>query len=192
MPEFTLSFLNAWLLTVFILIHPLIMQLLDRLYGNGDLYQKMGGEPEMAGKKEPISLPSILLVGLFLVSIFIPLKAGSLWLLVGLLIYLAGAAIFISSIITAARTQPGHIFSGGMYLFSRHPLYLSFLILFLGISLASASWLFLILSMAWMYFPLSGVAAEEQSCLETFGDEYKVYMKGTPKWLGFPKAKPAK
>jgi protein-S-isoprenylcysteine O-methyltransferase Ste14 len=191
MPVFTLGFLNAWLLTLFILVYPLIMQLVDKTLGNGAMNQKMGGAPERAGEVRTIPIPSILLVVLFIVSIFIPLKAGTLWLLVGLLVYLIGIAIFLSSIITAARTPIGHIFSGGMFLFSRHPMYLSFLIIFVGISLASASWLFLILSMAWMYFPLSQVVSEEQGCLEAFGENYREYMKNTPRWLGMPKSRRA-
>jgi protein-S-isoprenylcysteine O-methyltransferase Ste14 len=163
------------------------MQLVDRVAGTGDLNQKMGDVPLKDGQKKPVPIPTLLLIGLFIISIFIPLWLGTLWFYSGLTVFFIGVVVFLSAILTAAKAPPGQVFSAGMYRYSRHPLYLSFIIIFLGISIASASWLYLILSMAWVAIPVSQVGAEEHMCLETFGVEYRQYMQRTPKWLGFPK-----
>jgi protein-S-isoprenylcysteine O-methyltransferase Ste14 len=173
---------------LFVLLHPQVMRLVDKTIGTGDLSQKMGEKPAQEGEKKPIPIPSLLLVLLFIISIFIPLKLGTIWLFIGLLIYLAGLVMFLSALITAAQAPSGHVFTAGMYRYSRHPLYVAFVIIFMGISITCSSWLFLLLSMGWMYFPLSQVAAEERGCLESFGSAYQQYMLKTPRWLGIPKS----
>jgi protein-S-isoprenylcysteine O-methyltransferase Ste14 len=187
-PVFEVGIWNAWILTLFVIIHPLITQLIDKAVGTGGFNQKMGDIPAEKEQIQSLPLPSVLLFILFLISIFIPLRLGIVWFYVGLSIYSIGIVIFIGSIISAARTPVGQLFTQGMYRYSRHPMYLSFLLIFFGISLASLSWLFLVLSMLWMVFPLSQVNAEERGCLEAFGEKYRAYMDKTPKWLGLPKS----
>lgn len=188
-PAFRIGLWNAWIPSLFIVLHPLIMKLVDNAVGTGNLTAKMGDVPTEEGEKKPIPIPTILLMVLFVYTIFLPLKLGTTWFYVGLAIYLTGIGMFLSAIITAARTPLGKIFTGGTYRISRHPLYLSFLLTFLGVSLASVSWLFLLLSLGWMYFPLSQVNSEEKGCLDTFGVEYQEYMDRTPQWFGIPKSR---
>ena len=186
-PVFELGLWNSWILTLFIVLHPVIMNIIDKALGTGDLSQKMGDVPSAEGKKRHFPIPTLLLFVLFIFSIFLPLRLHTPWLYIGILIYLIGIAMFLSSIITAVKKPLGLVFSQGMYRYSRHPLYLSFLLVFIGISVAAASWLFLLLSLGWMAFPLSQVSVEERGCLETFGADYQEYMQRTPKWLGIPK-----
>lgn len=185
-PTFEIGLWNAWILMLFMVLHPLIMKLVDSAVGTGSINKKMGEVPVAEGKKRPFPIPTLLLTLLFAYSIFLPLKLGSIWFYAGFTIYLVGAAMFLNAIITAAKTPLGQIFTSGIYRYSRHPLYLAFLIIFVGISVATASWLFLLLSLGWMIFPISQVNMEEQGCLETFGTEYQEYMNRTPKWLGMP------
>jgi protein-S-isoprenylcysteine O-methyltransferase Ste14 len=188
-PIFKLGIWNAWILILFLILHPFIMKFVDMLVGTGDINRKMGETLAEKREKRLLPIPTLLLFVLFIYSIFLPLKVGTSWFYIGLVFFVFGMAIFLSAIITAAKTPLGQIFSRGIYRYSRHPLYLSFLILFVGISVASASWLFLLLSIGWMVFPISQLASEEQGCLESFGIEYQEYMNRTPKWLGFPKSK---
>ncbi len=187
LPTFRLSVWNAWILAIFVLLHPFIMNLVDKLVGTGNINVKMGDMPDHGAEKKPIPLPSLLLIALFVISIFLPLESGSAWLVAGLVIYLVGTSVFLSALITAAQTPMGQVFSRGIYRYSRHPMYLSFLLIFIGISVASASWLFLILSIGWMAFPISHLAGEERACLKAFGTVYDEYMQRTPKWIGVPK-----
>ncbi len=188
-PVLKIGLWNAWMLTLFVILHPLVLNVIDKAIGTGDINRKMGDEPQVEGEKRSIPFPTLLLVALFIYSIFLPLKLGTSWLYFGLAIYMVGVAVFLNALITAARTPKGQIFSGGMYRYSRHPLYLSFMVIFVGISVATTSWLFLFLSIGWMIFPISQVTAEERGCLKTFGFKYQEYVHRTPKWLGIPKPK---
>ena len=76
----------------------------------------------------------------------------------------------------------------GLYRYSRHPMYITQLVMFIGVGIASASWVFLLFSI--VYTALSFVIAvpEERFCLEKYGDTYREYMNRTPKHIGMPKS----
>jgi len=57
----------------------------------------------------------------------------------------------------------------------------------IGVGIACASWLFLLLSIASVLFAIRFVGMEERWCLEKYGDAYREYMKRTPRYIGIPK-----
>jgi protein-S-isoprenylcysteine O-methyltransferase Ste14 len=61
-------------------------------------------------------------------------------------------------------------------------------VIWVGVSVASASWLFLLLSIAAMGLEVFEAVAEERGCLELYGDEYRQYLNVTPRWIGMPKS----
>ncbi len=86
-PSFSVAFWNAWPLTLFVIVHPLLMQLVDKVAGIGDLNRKKGDVPLKDGEKKPVPIPTLLLIGLFILSIFIPLRLGTLWFYLGLTVF---------------------------------------------------------------------------------------------------------
>jgi len=120
-------------------------------------------------------------------SIFLPLKLGTVWLYTGLTIYLVGLVMFLTAIVNIARTPQGQPFTQGMYRYSRNPMLFSGLITFVGVSVASASWVFLLLAVVIMIVQTYMVIAEERGCLEIYQGEYQKYMNRTPRWIGIPK-----
>ncbi len=105
----------------------------------------------------------------------------------GLAVYLMGLALFLSSTITVASTPPGQVFSRGMYRLSRHPGYLSLSLIFTGVGVASASWIFLLLTAVLVLLLRSQAINEERGCLALYGNEYQEYLDRTPRWLGIPR-----
>jgi protein-S-isoprenylcysteine O-methyltransferase Ste14 len=63
------------------------------------------------------------------------------------------------------------------------------LIAFIGIGIACASWLFLLLGAIAQILQNILLDAEERWCLEKYGDAYREYMNRTPRWIGIPKSK---
>jgi protein-S-isoprenylcysteine O-methyltransferase Ste14 len=70
-------------------------------------------------------------------------------------------------------------------------MYVTMVLLFLGVSILSTSWVFLVFTI------ISGVGftrpffvkVEEAQCLGHYGAAYREYMDKTPRWLGLPKSK---
>ena len=76
----------------------------------------------------------------------------------------------------------------GIYRLSRNPMYFGFLLTYIGVGIACASWIFLLvalISLLALHYVLIG--PEERLCLEKFGITYQEYMDKTPKWIGVRK-----
>ena len=188
LPAFEIGLWNAWILMLYVPLHPLIMIVVDKAVGTGGIFKKMGDVPYEKGEKRAYVIYMLVLLVLLAYSVFLPLKLGTLWFYVGLTTYLVGLVMFLTAIVNIATTPLGHPFTQGMYRYSRHPLYFSISITFVGVSVASASWVFLLLSVVIMILQTSPAIAEERGCLETYRDEYQEYLNRTPRWIGMPKS----
>jgi protein-S-isoprenylcysteine O-methyltransferase Ste14 len=87
-----------------------------------------------------------------------------------------------------ATTPPDKLVTKGIYRYSRNPMQLSVFILLVGVGIATASWVSLLLSVVYMIVPLLWLEAEERHCLKFYGDAYREYMSRTPRWIGIPKS----
>jgi protein-S-isoprenylcysteine O-methyltransferase Ste14 len=125
---------------------------------------------------------------LIVCSIFLPLKLGTAWFYAGLAVYILGIVISCAALLTIAATEPGEPFTTGMYRYSRHPLALGTLLPMIGAGIASASWLFLLLSAILMVISHSLATTEERAIAKKFGDAYEEYLARTPRWLGLPRS----
>jgi len=135
------------------------------------------------------SLSKIILFPAVLYSVFLPLKLGSIWFYVGLPITLIGLVAQGYALVNWANTPAGKPVTRGLYSYSRHPLYVTEVLLLLGISIASVSWVFLsfliIIGVGVVYF----IKIEEAGCLGQYGAAYREYMNRTPRWIGVQKSR---
>jgi len=120
-------------------------------------------------------------------SIFLPLKLGTVWFYIGLAVYVLGLIISAAALFSIASTKPSEPFTTGMYRYSRHPIALGTVLPMIGTGIASASWLFLLLSVILMVISHFLAITEESATNKKFGDAYREYMNRTPRWIGIPK-----
>ena len=178
-PVFEIGLWNAWILMLLIFLYILLSVQIFK-----DVGKKIAhGEEE---KKISIFIAVFFFI-LLIYSIFLPLKLWTIWFYTGLAIYLLGLIIITIALANVAATQLGEPFTKGMYRYSRHPLSLGMSLTFLGTGIASASWLYLLLSVILMIITHFMVVIEERSCLNKFGNAYRKYMDRTPRWIGIPK-----
>jgi len=189
LPEFELGVWNAWILMLFFPLQPLIMMGIDRAIGTGDIWKKMGDWPEEEKERRLNRVYMVIELLLIAYSIFLPLKAGTSWLIAGLAVYLAGLVMMIAMLVTASTTPSGQPFTTGIYRFSRHPGYLSQSLILIGVGVASASWVVLLVAVFLWFILAAFVAGEERTCLHTFGEPYRDYLERTPRWIGIPRSR---
>jgi len=187
-PAFEIGVWNCWILMLYLPLHPLIMIAVDKLVGVGNINKKMGDVPYTRAEKKMFNSMVIFMLLACIYSIFLPLKLGTLWFYTGLPIYLIGLFMFILAIVNIAITPEGKPFTKGAYRYSRHPMAFWGNIMHLGVSIASASWVFLLFSVVVVILLHYLVIAEERGCLEYYGDFYREYMNRTPRWIGIPKS----
>jgi len=193
-PEFELGLWNAWIfMGPFLLVTLLIMLLM----------MKKGGAPSAGGSVRAVqracksritllvaSLSKLINFPALIYSVFLPLKLGSMWFYAGLPITLVGLVGTIIVLVDWANTPAGEPVTRGIYRYSRHPMYVTGFLLFLGVSIMSASWVFLLLTLIFgvgVTRPYS-VKVEEAECLGYYGVAYGEYLNRTPRWIGIPKS----
>jgi protein-S-isoprenylcysteine O-methyltransferase Ste14 len=178
-PAFEIGVWNAWILTTLLFLFIMLSGLLPK-----DIGKRITPAKEV---KKINNVISIVLFVMIIYSIFLPLKLGTGWFYVGLAIYILGFIISTAALFSVAATKPGDPFTTGMYRYSRHPLALGTLLPLIGAGIASASWLFLLLSAILMVLSYFLAITEESATAQKFGDAYHEYMKRTPRWIGLPK-----
>jgi protein-S-isoprenylcysteine O-methyltransferase Ste14 len=135
------------------------------------------------------SLSKLIFIPATLYSFFLPLKIGTTWFYIGLPITLIGLLGTLQVLIDWSNTPKGEPVTRGIYRYSRHPMYVTMVLLFLGVSIISASLVFLFFTI------IAGVGVtrpyfvklEEAITLGYYGSAYLEYMNRTPRWLGIPK-----
>jgi protein-S-isoprenylcysteine O-methyltransferase Ste14 len=128
----------------------------------------------------------IIMLVYFLYAFMIPIHLDTPIAVTGLIIYVIGFSFYSAAWITVSISGGGKVISNGPFRFSRHPIYVSSAVLFVGAGFVSKSYFFLGLSLVVGFMHMRNAMAEEKICLETFGDEYRKYIARTPRWVGRP------
>ena len=188
-PAFDIGVWNAWILMLYIPLHPLIMTLIDKLVGTGEISKKME-TPTFTKTERMVMILGVyvLLFALLIYSIFLPLQLGTAWFYVGLSLCVIGVVAWTIAIVNIVDIPLGEPWTKGLYRYSRHPMNLSSYLILIGAGIASASWIFLLFSVVIIIFTVIESIAEERFCLEKFGTAYSQYLNRTPRWIGIPKS----
>ena len=185
-PAFEIGVWNAWIFMIWLLI-PFFLEPLGIIPKGREEGSNFTTEFNKMQKNALFSLHIIYLL-LVIYSIFVPLKLGTVWFYTGLPIYLLGLISYAMVFVGFATTPPDKLVTKGIYRYSRNPMHLSVILLLIGVGIAAASWIFLLLSVAYMIVPLLWVDAEERHLLKLYGDAYREYTGRTPRWIGIPKS----
>ena len=187
-PAFEIGVWNAWILILLVFITMFTPNLFLSEEGKKSNKRLEGfvtstrTEKILAWSTHVVIWPIVILY-----SIFLPLKLGTAWLYMGLLIFILGLAMQVMITISVANTPLDKLVTRGPYRLSRHPIYFGGFLILVGMGIASASWVVLLCALLWIVFFIIVVPAEERFLLEVYGDAYREYMNRTPRWIGMPK-----
>ena len=186
-PAFELGLWNAW---IFILPVLLLVFIGTRLIKK----RKMASLSEYISdfsKKGKILLTILMIpiLGSYFYSVFLPLKLGTIWFYIGVVIYLVGLsiqAIAWQNLATASVDKP---VTKGVYRISRNPMYIGDFLTFISIAVASLSWIFLLVAIISIIVNNIWVISEERECLAKYGSQYREYLDKIPRWIGKTKSR---
>jgi len=186
-PEFEVGLWNAW---IFMLIGLLTLPFFIRIAKRRVIPSQDEEFNALSRSNKALFCSSKLIFFIAAIySIFLPLKLGTIWFYVGVPITLIGLAGMIVVLVNWANTPPNEPIIKGFYRYSRHPMYVTSLLVFLGVSIATASWLFVLFLIIFTVGAVAFTDFEEQGCLEQYGKAYREYMNRTSRWIGIPKSK---
>ena len=184
LPVVKAGVLNGWIFMLFPLLHPLVMMLIVK-----DVMKKMQVSGLSKGENMVSTINNtVLFFGLFIFSVFLPLKLGTVWFYTGLVLCIVGIVLWIVAMINISRIPLDEPWTRGLYRYSRHPMVLSCFLVFVGAGIATASWIFLLVTVLFIILSVLSANSEERHCLRKFTDSYRSYMNRTPKWMGIPKS----
>ena len=178
-PELGFGLWNAWLFTLYTFLP------MPLLVAAGTLSLRAAFSPPSNGRE---LVPVLLWLAGFGYSLVLPLRVGTAWLAVGLPIALVGAVGFGAVVVVWLRTtDASRPYTSGPYRYSRHPMYVTQAVMFMGVSIACASPVFLAYTLLTATTTIGAALREEKGCLEHYGEVYGEYMRRTPRWLGMPR-----
>ena len=187
-PAFEIGVWNAWIF----MIWPWVAMLVVRLVGL-DVYRRASGQPsemKTSHRYRVVSYVSMVIETMAVAySIFLPLQLGTIWFYAGLAIFLTGLVVLAAATVNFATTPMDVPITRGIYHYSRHPLYLASLLIYLSVGIASASWVFLLVFFVQSVSIRIAAVGEERFCLDKYGEAYREYIDKTPRWLGLPKSR---
>ena len=187
-PTFDIGIWNAW---IFMLLYLLTLPLLRSISKDALEKSDVAAPKNLYTKTENriVSFYQYSFLLAFIYSIFLPLKLGTTWFYIGLPICLIGFILLLIAYLNFAASPLGEPLTGGLHRYSRHPVYLTQIIFFIGIGIATASWVFLLFTILRTISSFMLVNPEERFCVEKYGDAYRTYINKTPRWLGLPKTR---
>ena len=185
---FEISFYNLWL--PFVLGYALIwglMGFVDNRRGN-----KIEDREEYGYNNKVIQfirgfLPTL---GLIIISLFVPVVTS--WLFIpGLILYAVGIIVNFIAIISFRRVKTG-LNIGGIYGYSRNPMYVGGIFFITGLNLMSISsnimsLFFLTSSLVWIITVHLHVLQEEKYLTNKYGQVFEKYLNMVPRYVGFIK-----
>lgn len=181
-PTLKFGLLNGWLLLVFeFLIQGGLLLLFPR-----DVVARLFDRSGWSVKQRFFTILGKLFSLLCLVLIVLtPLKFNLGALIPGMVLYAIGIAGLVVAMLNFKDTPADQPVTQGIYRFSRHPQIVSLFIIFLGICLAIGSWAALIALLLARVFQHFGILAEEEVCLQQYGDAYRDYLHKIPRYFLF-------
>lgn len=181
-PTLEIGWLNGWIpLCVLFLTEGLLLWAFPK-----DVVARLLDRSRWGKKQKLLTVVGKAFSLACLVLMFLaPLRMGSIAFIVGAILYTLGLIGLVFAIITFKHTPLGQPVEKGIYRISRHPQIAMLFVLFLGICLATGSWLALFTLVMSRLFQHYGILAEEQACLQQYGDSYRAYMKRVPRYCLF-------
>jgi len=179
---FQIGIWNGWILMTVFILQMIMMAFADKKV------QERTHVPKEARKtrveKTIRYLVNLVWFAALIYSVFLPLRTGTVWLVVGLLFFLPGVLMMAAGTAAFMTTPSERMIQKGVYRFSRHPMYLATFLVCLGSAIASTSWLFLVLTLILIIGCHLEALLEERICVEKYGDVYRYYMEKVPRWVG--------
>ena len=183
-PDLVIGIWNAWIFMSVFLLQMLVMALVGRQAWERSHIPAHFGRNRF--ERYTSTVANLVWLAAMGFSVFLPLVFGTVWFYSGLTVFIIGLIILLIATSNFINTPADAVITKGVYQISRHPMYLATFLICLGTGIASASSLFVIISVIMVYCFHREALLEERFCLEQYGVAYQQYLRSVPRWLGIP------
>jgi len=181
-PDLRIGWLNGWWVLALLGITEGILFLAFPKKVVARLFDRSG----WSQKQIAFTIAGKLFAFACLVLIFLtPLKVGSPVFMIGTLLIALGLIGLIKALFDYKNTPLDEPVTRGLYRVSRHPQIVMASAVLLGACIAIGSWLALAMLAVARLLSHLGIVAEEEICLQQYGDAYRTYLKRVPRYFVF-------
>ncbi|KPK89007.1 MAG: hypothetical protein AMJ88_18165 [Anaerolineae bacterium SM23_ 63] len=179
-PDFKIGWLNGWIplgllaLTDGILFLIFPKEVVTRLFDRSGWTQRQIVFTGIGKLSAAVCLVMLVLT---------PLKIGSTVFILGAIVVALGLMGLAKALFDFRTTPPGEPVTKGLYNLSRHPQIVMSSVVLMGGCIAIGSWLALLMLLIARLFSHYGILAEEEICLQQYGESYQAYMKRVPRYF---------
>ena len=145
-PAFEIGIWNAWILVIPMLI---IFFFDMRVTSAGESGQS-GDFRLTTNEKRIINAFFVPLTLCLVYAVFLPLQLETAWLYSGLPIFSSGLVFTVAAILNFATSPRDKVITKGLYGISRNPMFFGAFLVFVGIGIASISWIYLTMALAYI------------------------------------------
>lgn len=136
------------------------------------------------GEKFAGNIYQLTSVAIFIYPVLMRVEFDFSWQLwLGAVLYVLGIVLLTASVIAFANPDGQGMVAGGIYRFSRNPMYISYFLTFLGITALAKSPMLLSLTLVNQLSVHWVILAEERMCVDEFGEDYKQYMQRVRRYI---------
>lgn len=179
-PAMKLDWLNGWLVLLLLGLTDGIMFLILPKEEVARLFDRSGWRKRQIAftmVSKFLALTSLLLIA------FTPLQLGSSVFVLGMVVVALGVLGLVKALLDFHAAPPDEPATGGIYRLSRHPQILSSSLVILGACIAVGSWAAAFFFALARLFGHSSLLAEEEVCLQHYGESYRRYMEEVPRYF---------
>jgi protein-S-isoprenylcysteine O-methyltransferase Ste14 len=182
LPQFGLVWLGGWLPLALLALTDAVLFLAFRRDVVTRLFDRSGWSRK---QKVFTVIGKLMALVTVLMIIFTPLKIGSWSFVIGAGLAGLGLIGLLRALFDFRNTPPDQPVVRGIYGVTRHPQNMASSLVILGCTIAIGSWLALILFAVARIFLHQNLVAEEEVCLQAYGQAYRSYMERVPRYLLF-------
>jgi len=152
---------------------------------NKEAVKRAANFPRMIGRERAAYwIYQFSTVAIFICLFFVKIILEPSWLFyIGLIVYMLGLAVCALSVINFAKPSGSGMSSGGLYRFSRNPMYASYFIFFISCVLITRSLVLLVFVLLFQIATHWIILSEERWCVNEFGEEYTRYIKRVRRYI---------
>ena len=176
---------NAWLFMSVFILQMIVIMFMDKRV------RERTHVPDSVRKKGIERYISIVANFVWLLamvySVFLPLLFKTIWFYTGFSVFILGVLILAWATVNFITTTVDQVIVNGVYQFSRHPMYLATSLICLGTGIATASSIFILITIIMAVCFHYEARLEERYCLNMYKNLYREYLNRVPMWFGLPK-----
>lgn len=182
MPELDFGWATAWWYTAAFGIANLLLLALSPQGVSKRLFRLPAFESLW---EKAASLVSVFVFAraLMIYTVFVPLRLRTWLFWLGSAVFVCGLIGHSVAMVGFSRTPPDQPVVRGAYRLTRHPMQLIAIVMWLGVAMATFSWVIGLVCFLQLFLSRPFLLAQERMCLAEYGEDYRQYMSTTPRYI---------